>query len=75
MSFVAADEILGGTAQVRTLTLAHHHRLPDGDYAMVETYCTERLRVFQSCPLTTPKRARSSLQMLAVARATAPLCA
>ena len=35
----------------------------------------ESLRVFQSCPLTTPKRARSSLQMLAVDRATAPLCA
>ena len=27
----------------------------------------ERLRVFRSCPLTTPKRTRSSLQMLAIA--------
>ena len=36
---------------------------------------TESLRVFQSCPLTTPKRTRSSLQMLAIARAMSALCA
>ncbi len=42
MSFVAAGTILGSTAQLRTLTLAHHPKLPDGDYAMVETYCTDR---------------------------------
>ena len=36
---------------------------------------TERLRVFRSCPLTTPKRTHSSLQMLAIARAMAVLCA
>ena len=36
---------------------------------------TERLRVFRSCPLTTPKRTHSSLQMLAIARAMARLCA
>ena len=41
MSFLAAGEILGATARVRTLTLAHHRELPDGDYAMVETYCTD----------------------------------
>ena len=41
MSFIAAGEILGATARVRTLTLAHHRELPDGDYAMVETYCTD----------------------------------
>ena len=41
MSFLAAGEILGATARVRTLTLAHHGVLPDGDYAMVETYCTD----------------------------------
>ena len=35
----------------------------------------ERLRVFRSCPLITPKGARSSLQMLAIARAMAVLCA
>ena len=35
----------------------------------------ERLRVFRSCPLTTPKRTHSSLQMLAIARAMAVLCA
>ena len=35
----------------------------------------ERLRVFRSCPLITPKDARSSLQMLAIARAMAALCA
>ena len=34
----------------------------------------ERLRVFRSCPLTTPKRTRSSLQMLAMARAMSALC-
>ena len=36
---------------------------------------SERLRVFRSCPLITPKDARSSLQMLAIARAMAALCA
>jgi hypothetical protein len=36
---------------------------------------TESLRVFRSCPLITPKDARSSLQMLAMARAMAALCA
>ena len=35
----------------------------------------ERLRVFSSCPLITSKHARSSLQMLAIARAMAVLCA
>ena len=35
----------------------------------------ERLRVFRSCPLITPKDAQSSLQMLAIARAMAALCA
>ena len=34
----------------------------------------ERLRVFRSCPLITPERARSSLQMRAIARAMAVLC-
>ncbi len=41
MSFVAAGEILGAAARVRTLTLAHHAELPDGTYTMVETYCTD----------------------------------
>lgn len=41
MRFVAAGEILGTTARVRTLTLAHHPELPDGAYAMVDTYCTD----------------------------------
>ena len=36
---------------------------------------TERLRVFRSCPLITPEDARSSLPMLAIARAMAALCA
>ena len=49
--------------------------LRDDQGAVYAVLSTERLRVFHSCPLTTPKRARSSLQMLAVARATAPLCA
>ena len=35
----------------------------------------ESPRVFRSCPLITPKVARSSLQMLAIARAMAALCA
>ena len=39
------------------------------------TTTTERLRVFRSCPLITPKVARSSLQMRAIARAMAVLCA
>ena len=38
MSFIAAGEILGATARVRTLTLAHHPELPDGAYAMVDTF-------------------------------------
>jgi hypothetical protein len=40
MSFIAAGEILGNAARVRTLTIAHHPELPDGAYAMVDTYCT-----------------------------------
>ena len=36
---------------------------------------TESPRVFRSCPLITPKAACSSLQMLAIARAMAVLCA
>jgi hypothetical protein len=41
MSFIAAGEILGATARFRTLTIADHPELPDGTYAMVETYCTD----------------------------------
>lgn len=41
MSFIAAGEVLGTAARVRTVGLAHHRELPDGDYAMVETYCTD----------------------------------
>ena len=41
MTFIAAGEILGGAARVRTLTIAHHPDLPDGGYAMVDTYCTD----------------------------------
>jgi len=41
MSFLAAGEILGATARVRTLTIAHHLELPDGAYAMLDTYCTD----------------------------------
>ena len=36
---------------------------------------TESLRVFRSCPLITPKHPCSLLQMLAIARAMAALCA
>ena len=36
---------------------------------------SERLRVFRSCPLITPERARSLLQMLAIARAMSAFCA
>jgi len=39
------------------------------------TSTPESLRVFRSCPLITPKCPRSSLQMLAIARAMAALCA
>ena len=35
----------------------------------------ESVRVFRTCPLVTPKDTRSSLQMLAIARAMAALCA
>jgi hypothetical protein len=41
MSFIAAGEILGVTARVRMPTIAHHPELPDGTYAMVDTYCTD----------------------------------
>lgn len=41
MSFIASSDILGATTPVRMLTLAHHRELPDGAYAMVETYCTD----------------------------------
>jgi len=35
----------------------------------------KRLKAFRSCPLTTPKRTRSALQMRAIAQAMAVLCA
>ncbi|WP_181373377.1 hypothetical protein [Massilia glaciei] len=35
---------------------------------MVDVIKAERLRVFRSCPLSTPESASSSLQMLAIAR-------
>ena len=41
----------------------------------VAVLVSESLRIFRSCPLITPKRTRSSLQMLAIARAMAVLCA
>ncbi len=41
MSFLAAGEILGNAARVSTLAIAHHPELPDGAYAMVDTYCTD----------------------------------
>jgi hypothetical protein len=41
MSFIAAGEILGNVARVRTLTIAHHPELPDGAYAMVDTNCAD----------------------------------
>ncbi len=41
MSFIAAGEILGATATVRMPTIAHDPQLPDGTYAMVDTYCTD----------------------------------
>src|SRR5204863_2105120 len=58
----------------------HDHRSggsaqPGGAGRPVTSACSARLRAFRSCPLITPKRARSSLQMLAMARAMAVLCA
>jgi len=41
MSFIPAGEILGANSRVRTLTLARHRELPDGDYALVDSYCTD----------------------------------
>jgi hypothetical protein len=41
MSFIAATEILGATALVRMPTIANHPQLPDGTYALVDTYCTD----------------------------------
>jgi hypothetical protein len=41
MTFIAATKILGATARVRMPTIAHHPELPDGTYAMVDTYCTD----------------------------------
>ena len=41
MSFIAAGEVLGATATVRTLTIAHHPQLPDGAYSLVDAYCTD----------------------------------
>ena len=41
----------------------------------ISAWRAERLRVFRSCPLITPKGARSSLQMLAIAQAMPVLCA
>ena len=61
---------------------AHDHGQADGhDHATTmatitaTTIRTERLRAFRSCPLTTPKRTRSSLQMLPIGRAMGALCA
>ena len=40
MSFIAAGEILGATATVRTLTIAHHPKLPEAANSLVDAYCT-----------------------------------
>ena len=46
-----------------------------GERIVAASLRPERLRVFRSCPLITSKDARSSLQMLAIARAMTVLCA
>ena len=56
---------------VQTVGL-HRLRIPGGEPSLL---MPERLRVFRSCPLTTLKRTRSALQMRAIARAMAVLCA
>ena len=60
----------------RALISGHGPTQADGSLAMpLGKVGAESLRVFRSCPLITPKDARSSLQMLAIARAMAALCA
>ena len=70
-----------GAQQVATLSSPHRCCPPRPAQPSSTRTCagrtttTERLRVFPSCPLITSKHARSSLQMLAIARAMAVLCA
>ena len=77
------DRVLHRNGDLRWLLgQAHPERQADGSTCwhgfisdITERVATERLRVFRSCPLITPKDARSWLQMRAIARAMAVLCA
>ena len=42
MIFTPAGELLGPGSTVRTLRLAHHPQLPDGEYTLVDAYGTDR---------------------------------
>ena len=78
MSFVAAGAILGATARVRTLTIADHPELPDGAYAIVDTYCTDlgcdcrktMILVHLDHPSTSAGKARSSTRAGTAGRST-----
>ena len=56
---------IGGNAQAQDA----------GQLNVICSVQAESLRVFRPCPLTTPKRTRSSLQILAIAPAMAVVCA
>jgi len=41
MGFIPAADILGPTTPTRTLRLTGHPRLPNGEYILMDTYCTD----------------------------------
>jgi len=41
-SFVSAGELLGPELELRVTTIAGSPNLPDGEYAFVDSYCTDR---------------------------------
>ena len=41
MSFVPAGEIIGQAHRVRTIELRDSPQLPDGEYAFIDSYCTD----------------------------------
>jgi len=40
--FLPAGEILGPECVIRSIVIAGDPRLPDGEYAFIDTYCTDR---------------------------------
>ena len=78
---LSANATLDAPQDLLTLAMSTTREGPDAATVQnqlkvaLDAALTESLRVFRSCPLITPKHPCSLLQMLAIARAMAALCA